>query len=163
MLELKNKQTSYEVKLEEVNRRVSERNALKQRLITNEQVIHDYYLYNEELKRLFQDYQNNESKMKRLNSDIRYYEEQKLEEEIQKTEHLLKRINLNQDQLYHRMDYIKKQTPALEKDEKVQYYLELIRSIERVNEAKINLELRVSNTQAQISNLNSYIAEIKGN
>ena len=163
LLELKNKQTSYEVKLEEVNRRVSERNALKQRLITNEQVIHDYYLYNEELKRLFQDYQNNESKMKRLNSDIRYYEEQKLEEEIQKTEHLLKRINLNQDQLYHRMDYIKKQTPALEKDEKVQYYLELIRSIERVNEAKINLELRVSNTQAQISNLNSYIAEIKGN
>ncbi|HOR53190.1 MAG TPA: hypothetical protein PK824_02045, partial [Bacilli bacterium] len=81
----------------------------------------------------------------------------------QKTEHLLKRINLNQDQLYHRMDYIKKQTPALEKDEKVQYYLELLRSIERVNEAKINLELRVSNTQAQISNLNSYIAEIKGN
>ncbi|HOF43588.1 MAG TPA: hypothetical protein PLE44_03260, partial [Bacilli bacterium] len=81
----------------------------------------------------------------------------------QKTEHLLKRINLNQDQLYHRMDYIKKQTSALEKDEKVQYYLELIRSIERVNEAKINLELRVSNTQAQISNLNSYIAEIKGN
>ncbi|HPV55163.1 MAG TPA: hypothetical protein PLH77_01495 [Bacilli bacterium] len=162
LLELKNKQTSYEVKLEEVNRRVLERSALKQRLITNEQVIHDYYLYNEELKRLFQDYQNNEAKMKRLNSDISYYEEQKLEEEIQKTEYLLKRINLNQDQLYHRMDYIKKQTPALEQDEKVQYYLELIRSIERVNEAKTNLELRVSNTQAQISNLNSYIAEIKG-
>ena len=162
LLELKNKQTSYEVKLEEVNLRVLERSALKQRLITNEQVIHDYYLYNEELKRLFQDYQNNEAKMKRLNSDISYYEEQKLEEEIQKTEYLLKRINLNQDQLYHRMDYIKKQTPALEQDEKVQYYLELIRSIERVNEAKTNLELRVSNTQAQISNLNSYIAEIKG-
>lgn len=162
LLELKNKQTSYEVKLEEVNRRVLERSALKQRLTTNEQVIHDYYLYNEELKRLFQDYQNNEAKMKRLNSDISYYEEQKLEEEIQKTEYLLKRINLNQDQLYHRMDYIKKQTPALEQDEKVQYYLELIRSIERVNEAKTNLELRVSNTQAQISNLNSYIAEIKG-
>ena len=148
LLELKNKQTSYEVKLEEVNRRVLERSALKQRLITNEQVIHDYYLYNEELKRLFQDYQNNEAKMKRLNSDISYYEEQKLEEEIQKTEYLLKRINLNQDQLYHRMDYIKKQTPALEQDEKVQYYLELIRSIERVNEAKTNLELRVSNTHS---------------
>jgi len=163
LLELRNKQLGYEVKLDEVNRRVLERNALKQRLITNEQVIHDYYLYNEELKRLFQNYQNNESKMKRLNNDISYYKEQELDNEIQKTEHLLKRINLNQDQLYHRMDYIKKQTPALEKDEKVQYYLELLRSIERVNEAKINLELRVSNTQAQISNLNSYIAEIKGN
>ncbi|HHV14759.1 MAG TPA: hypothetical protein GXX66_03825 [Acholeplasmataceae bacterium] len=163
LLELRNKQLGYEVKLDEVNRRVLERNALKQRLITNEQVIHDYYLYNEELKRLFQDYQNNESKMKRLNNDISYYKEQELDNEIQKTEQLLRRINFSQDQLYQRMDYIKKQTIALEKDEKVQYYLELLRSIERVNEAKVDLELRVSNTKAQISNLNSYIVEIKGN
>lgn len=163
LLELRNKQLGYEVKLDEVNRRVLERNALKQRLITNEQVIHDYYLYNEELKRLFQDYQNNESKMKRLNNDISYYKEQELDNEIQKTEQLLRRINFSQDQLYQRMDYIKKQTLALEKDEKVQYYLELLRSIERVNEAKVDLELRVSNTKAQISNLNSYIVEIKGN
>ncbi len=163
LLELRNKQLGYEVKLDEVNRRVLERNALKQRLITNEQVIHDYYLYNEELKRLFQNYQNNESKMKRLNNDISYYKEQELDNEIQKTEQLLRRINFSQDQLYQRMDYIKKQTIALEKDEKVQYYLELLRSIERVNEAKVDLELRVSNTKAQISNLNSYIVEIKGN
>jgi hypothetical protein len=101
--------------------------------------------------------------MKRLNNDISYYKEQELDNEIQKTEQLLRRINFSQDQLYQRMDYIKKQTIALEKDEKVQYYLELLRSIERVNEAKVDLELRVSNTKAQISNLNSYIVEIKGN
>lgn len=163
LFELKNKLTVYEVKLDEVNRRVLERTNLKDTLVSNEQTIHDYYLYSEELRRLFKEYQNNEEKMKRLNHDVSYYQEQNLNDEIVKTEHLLKEINLYQDQLYHKIDYIKKQTPALEKDEKVQYYLELVRSIERVNSAKENLEARISDTKAKISNLSSYISEIKGN